>query len=495
MEAAFAVHRENFIGGIKGFMKLRKTFITLNALKKLEAEYLISNRPYKADNGPDSDIFTHSINIFVHNSVNTCLGALLLGMAVILPTLSRLLSTFGFQGDRNQGLQMLWSSTCQNSIYSGIASLVLLAYYNHVLGFSDILPSEEKTRQQCYYLLFRLRKCYPESCFWRLEEARYLSNARNITRAIATLTEHMDPKIPQICAFELSLAALYTGDLAGTRDGFLRCIELNPNWSHAIYYFLAGCAELEIYREGVTKTNTEANRENIKYHKARADILFQKALAVIRKRLILRYSPFEQFIQYKIQKWEKRAKKLKLHFVDAIGISPLQEIIYLWNGFKKMRPEELMLSAGMLSWDRLTAPKDVAQKVKTEDDEAVRNVCLSAIYRPLDQLDKAKEACEKILKLNIEKYHYAQPAAIYEMAVLAWMDAQQLERRYRKAGDLREQLEIDRWIRTKMSECDRWLDRVTTWEESFMFETRIRIKVQTSKETLQWFKKEKGWEI
>jgi hypothetical protein len=498
MGAVVAVLHESLTEAIKGFMKLRKAYITLDALMQSETAYLnrkglhldnpsksvastnglpkpeqgqannedtdlefveapdnlsdaekpahyeghLSNTADEVDkelaklsvdrkkdtskssaenasatsesqnpfDGPDSDIFTSPVDVFVHSGANMCFGILLLMLSMVPPAFSRLLSIIGFRGDRERGVKMLWLSTRYNNINGAVSGLVLLAYYNGLLGFSDILPTEEDAekgaivgypKERCHELLAKMRRNYPESRLWRLEEARGLSNARDIPGAIAILTKNTDSKMRQVMAlnnFELSLDTMYIGDLVAMRDNFLRCVELN-DWSHALYYFLAGCAELEMYREAVQskKDDTEIQR-----HKKKAEELIRKAPTVAgKKRFMSKPLPFEQFVQRKVQKWEERAKELKIDFVDAPGVSPLQEMVYLWNGIKKMRPEELERAAQMLSRDRLTAPEEAAEKIKAEkDEESVRSVCLSAIYRTLGRLDEAKELCEEVLKID-----------------------------------------------------------------------------------------------
>jgi hypothetical protein len=117
---------------------------------------------------------------------------------------------------------------------------------------------------------------------------------------------------------------------------------------------------------------------------------------------------------------------------------------------------------------------------------------------------------------SITEKNYAQPAALYEMAVLAWIDTQQPARRYRPAAtricpDIvsrefardpsslptsgNEEKETACWIHKKTNECEDWLKSITRWEKPFLFDIRIRIKVQRSMETLRWFKSKKGWEI
>lgn len=44
-----------------------------------------------------------------------------------------------------------------------------------------------------------------------------------------------------------------------------------------------------------------------------------------------RQLPFDGFVLRKIQKWEHRAQERQIEFVDAIGVSPVEEMIYLWS--------------------------------------------------------------------------------------------------------------------------------------------------------------------
>ena len=269
--------------------------------------------------GPDADIFTHPIDIFVHSGVNMCFGILLLIISMVPPAFSRLLSVIGFRGDRERGVHMLWRSTQYGNINGGVAGLMLFAYYNGLLGFSDILPNEEDVdrgavvgypRERCAALLVKMRTLFPGSGLWRLEEARALGNRRDLHGAIAVLRSNVASKMRQVTAlnsFELSLDAMYVQDYDEMRDSFLRCVELN-DWSHALYYYLAGCAELEKYRDalhgrpsssgggaGAEKDDKDWKRDEsaVRNHKRRAEELFRKAPAVAgKKKFMARPMPF-----------------------------------------------------------------------------------------------------------------------------------------------------------------------------------------------------------
>ncbi|KAK6196553.1 hypothetical protein LQW54_011442 [Pestalotiopsis sp. IQ-011] len=461
--------------------------------------------------GPDADVFTDPVDIFVHSGANMCFGILLLMLSMIPPSFGKLLSIIGFRGDRERGVKMLWQSSRFANINGAVSGLVLLAYYNGFLGFADILPTEEEAeqgaivgypRKRCHDLLSTMVNHYPESRLWRVEEARSLSNSRNIAGAIAILEKNTDSKMRQVTAlnsFELSLDCMYIGHYEAMRDNFIRCTELN-DWSHSLYYFLAGCAELELYRNAFHAEKQDDSQ--IRLHKAKAKELFLKAPTLAgKKKFMSKPLPFEEFVKRKIQKWEKRSKDLKVDLVDAIGISPVQEMVYLWNGIKKMQTAELERAVGVLSWSRLTVPAETADKIKAESDEiAVGDLCLAAVYRALGRLDEAKELVKTVLAIDKTafdgKIHddWAQPAAAYETAVLAWVELQNANKAEVASSNGDATKDTDAWRRQKTDECQSWLDKCAGWG-TYILDARIGMRVQTGMDTLRWYERVKGWSL
>ncbi|KAI0172205.1 hypothetical protein GGR52DRAFT_458764 [Hypoxylon sp. FL1284] len=456
------------------------------------------------DLGPESDIFNNPIDAFVHSGVNMCFGSLLLIISMVPPTFSRLLSIVGFRGDRERGVQMLWQSSRFDNINGAVAGLMLLAYYNGLLSLADILPSDEDVKkgaivgypkERCSALLDQMCQRYPDGGLWRFEQARVLGNSRDLRGALKILKSNTNIKMRQVSAlnnFEMALDSMYVHDYTDMRDNFLRCIELN-DWSHALYYYIAGTAELENYRNAFHAA--EKDESQIQLHKKKADELFRKAPTVAgRKRFLARPLPFEQFVARKIQKWEERSKELDVDLVDAIGVSPAEEMIYLWNGSKKMQAPELKMSEEALSWGRMTASEEVRKAIKAEiDEQGVRDVCRAAVARSLDQFDEARELLDSVLAMDKfafkgpTKDDYVQPAATYEMAVLAWAEVQKPELR-RKTDETEE----EDWLREKTDECQSWLEKVAKWE-AFVLDARIGMRVQTAMDTLRWYKREHGW--
>ncbi|KAI0018408.1 breast cancer protein [Xylariomycetidae sp. FL0641] len=453
--------------------------------------------PSGFESGPDSDVFTDPIDIFVHSGTNMCFGVLLLMISMVPPAFSRLLSIIGFKGDRERGVSMLWQSSRFDNVNGAVAGLMILAYYNGLLGFADILPSDEDVERgaimgypkaKCEALLKNMRARYPDSGLWRLEEARVAANSKELHAAIEILKTNTASRMRQVNAlniFELSLNSMYVGDHDGMRDNFVRCVELN-DWSHALYYYLAGCGELELYRAAVHAAEPDAAR--VARHKQKAEELFRKAPTVAgKKRLLAKPLPFEQFATRKVQKWEERAKALGLgSLVDAVGVSPTQEMVYLWNGIKKMQAPELARAETALAWDRLTAPPEAAAKIRAETDEkAVRDVCAAAIARALGRFDEARGILDEVVAIDRlafkgpTKDDYALPAAHYETAVLAWASLKL------DAGD-------EAAMKAKLDECEACLDRVARWE-AYVLDARIGMRVQTGLDTIRWYKREHAW--
>ncbi|KXJ91740.1 hypothetical protein Micbo1qcDRAFT_161747 [Microdochium bolleyi] len=466
-------------------------------------------RSAKAPGTPEvaSDVFTNPIDAFVHSGANMCFGILLLIISMVPPAFSRLLSIIGFRGDRERGVQMLWQSTRFDNINGAVAGLMILAYYNGLLGFSDILPSDEDVengavmgypKTRCAALLATMRQRYPESGLWRLEEARVLAVKKELREAITILQNNKESKMRQVTAlnsFELSLDAMYLQNFPLMRDSFLRCIELN-DWSHSMYYYLAGVAELELYRDAFHGPAEKTSESDMRLHKKKAEEYFRKAPTVAgKKRFMSKPLPFEQFVLRKLQKWEERAADLGVDLADAAGVSPAFEMTYLWNGTKKMQRPELDKAEQLLSWQRLTVSAEGAAKIQAEIDErALHDVCLSAVYRNQERIDEAKEALKSVLtinKLDIKgptRDDYALPAAHYEMAVIAWAEVQnpKLRRPDGTGGD------ETAWKRTKLDECHSWLDQVAKWE-GYVLDARFGMRVNTGLDTLSWYRREHPW--
>ncbi|KAM5342072.1 hypothetical protein ACJ41O_015103 [Fusarium nematophilum] len=562
MGAVVGVLHESLIDAMKSFLKLRKAFMTLDAIieaenktlgnrlagqsegslsanmEKLEVESKsgdgssgtqtpsnlesssassttpgTSTEDDKVDEGAplrearskptesDTVLLENPLDVFVHSGANMCFGLILLMLTLVPPAFSRILSVVGFRGDRERGVRMLWRSTAYANVNGAIAGLVLLSYYNALLGAVDILPSEEDfdegaevvgpPREKCDRLLASMRSRYPDSQLWRVEEARRAGNEQDLSKAIEILTTGGESKMKQVAAlnnFELSINAMAIQNWPLMRDSFLHCLEVN-DWSPALYYYMAGIASLELYRDGVQAGDEDEARRQ----KAKTEDFFRKAPGVAgKKRFMARQLPFEVFIQRKVQKWEERVKTYGVDLADAIGASPVMEMNYLWNMVKRMGPKELETGMSNLAWGRCTAKKEVVDKMKGEVDEMGSWALIqAALLRRGGRFSEAREMLEEhVLKHDRSlfkgptKDDYVLAAGAYEKGAIAWGECC-------SPPDGTEE-EVAKYRRERYDECLKQMDAAKVWE-AFVLDARIGMRVQSGLETLSWFSKKMGY--
>ncbi|KAL5628633.1 hypothetical protein BROUX41_002024 [Berkeleyomyces rouxiae] len=551
MGAVVGVLHESLTEALKSFYKLRKAYLTLESIMNAET-VMLKKRNKDGLVLDDDELFNNPRDVFIHSGTSMCFGILLFLFSMIPPSYSRLLSMLGLKGDRQRGIQLLWKSTEYSNVHGAVAALVLLNYYHGLLGFSDILPTAEHwdddadtigyPRAKCQALLAQTQKRYPSSGLWRLEESRLCSTARDLDGAIAAL-QRIDippPKMKQVSAlinFELGMNALSIQSWSLMSEVFIKGLELN-DWSHAMHYFLAGTAEVELYRDALAAGDSVKALER----KQMAAQYLGKVVSVAgRKKFMAKQLPFEQFAIRKIYKWEERAKALNLDLVDAIGMSPASEMIILNSGAKRMDSTQVKKALDLLSWDRLTAPTEAVNAIKeTLDESGSKAVCEASLLRTLGQTSEARQILEaEVLKHDRSAFKGANrddwipPAAHYEMAVCYWYEACAqtgiddaslspsssssasssilpspntapssttditIENTKNSAVDAaRDEGEAlatgntDSPCRERIKMCQTHLDKVANWE-AFVLDARIGLKVQTGIETMKWFQKAK----
>ncbi|KAH7403498.1 outer membrane protein-like protein iml2 [Cadophora sp. MPI-SDFR-AT-0126] len=440
------------------------------------------------DIDPASVGITSHTDIFIHSGTRLCYGILLVVFSMIEnPVFNRILYIVGFKGDRERGTRYLWQAARFNNFNSAIAGIVLLAYYNGLVGFCDILPTDEMAsddisgypRAKCHALLGDMRRRYPESKLWKMEEARMHSSNRNLGAAIKILSENSNSQMKQIALiniFELSLSAMYSQDYDLTARSWIQAAELST-WSPTLYAYLTGVAYLESYRNV-----RESDPAAAKTFKEKATEFLKKAPTMAGKQKVMAQNlPFDLYIVRKVQKWEERSKSWKVDLIDAIGVSPLTEMVYFWGGMKKQDNVQLQQSLDCLSWDRTTH----AEKFKADLDEtAIQAVLQAALIRNLGQYDEAR----KILKTEILphdknafrghlKDDWTCPSAHYEMAALAWVE-KDLDGADHKA---------------KVIDCQEWLTKTQKWPYEWVLDSRMSIKLTTSILTVKRHKKIMGF--
>lgn len=218
----------------------------------------------------------------------------------------------------------------------------------------------------------------------------------------------------------------------------------------------------------------------------------------------------------KVAKWELRAKEWKVEFVDAIGVSPIEEMIYFWNGHSRMLEKDLELSLQNLSWSESSSNKHWDRE--GADERAILALLRASLLRAQRKHDESKDVLrsqilchDKSLFKGNFKDDWTCPTAHYEMAANIWMErhaytpigsstnppdspdeggcnqpsenvdstpADVVKNGTTASGD-----SIAAQDREKVKECKEWLDKVSRWE-AFELDARVGLKVTTAQETI-----------
>ena len=418
-------------------------------------EYLTLQDP----EAPEVDIATfsdHPVDVFILSGSNFCFGMLLLLLSFIPPSFATLLKIVGFKGDRERGMRLLWQATKFHNIHGAMAGVVLLGYLNGFTNFCDIIPTTGEgsyPKERCKALMAAMRERYPKSHLWLLEEARMLAAEKELEKAVSFVKNAGPSPLKQLEAlswFERSLNNMYMHDYEATASAFEICITLN-NWSHGLYYYICGSAYIELYRRSKVNDPTAAKK-----YAAEADASFKKVIPNTgKKKFMARQLPFDVFVIRKIQKWEARAADWHCDLVDAVGVSPLEEMIYFWNGYKRMRDDHLQVSLENLAWSE--SPANPHWDKEDLDEKSILVLLRAATLRNMNRTSEAKAMLEKDI-LSVDralfkghlKDNWTAPCARYEMGANLWREAD---------ADGRPETKI-----TMLDECRDWLDEVTKWE-------------------------------
>ncbi|KAI9041608.1 TTC39/IML2 family protein [Aspergillus affinis] len=564
MSAVVGVLNESLTESIKGFYKLRKAYITLDGILKMEQKFMqlnqsggttptellqsssrasgldasanpdanssveaaglsqklsdinvsseeesttdASSTKSPADmlsHDPDSDIFKNEIDVFVHSGANFCFGILLLLISMVPPAFSKLLGIIGFHGDKERGLRMLWQASKFHNLIGAIAAFAILGYYNGFVRYCDIMPDpvpgddadvQGYPQERLESLLAKMRQRFPKSQLWLLEESRMEGANKNLERALELLCGEEKSPLQQVEAlrvFERSLNAMYLHRHELCAKSFLECVDLN-SWSRSLYYYIAGSSHLSLYR------SSSGDAELAAKHAEKATEYYRMAPPLAgKKRFMARQLPFDIFVTRKIAKWEARAKEWKVPLVDAVGVDPIEEMIFFWNGHSRMTTEQLEESLQNLAWSENDANKKNWSREGPEE-KAILQLLRAAVWRSMRKHDQARKLIQdsvlshdKTLFTGHLKDNWVQPAAHFEMAANMWMErpnyiavhgdgsgsppAETTKGEASSATPLEKQ---------KVRECKEYLEKASRWE-SYELDTRIGLKVTAAMEAVQ----------
>ncbi|BDD54788.1 Mitochondrial outer membrane protein iml2, variant 3 [Monascus purpureus] len=453
---------------------------------------------------PDSEIFSNQIDAFVHSGSNFCFGIILLIISMVPPAFSRLLSVIGFRGDKQRGLRMLWQASKFPNLIGAISALALLGYYNGFVRYCDIMPDrsagadgdiEGYPQERLAALLVTMRTRYPNSQLWLLEESRMCGANKNLEAALDLLCRGARSPLKQVEAlrvFERSLNAMYLHKYELCSESFIECAGIN-SWSRSLYYYIAGACHVVLYR-----TNAKSDPSVAKKHAEKATEYFRTAPTLAgRKRFMARQLPFDMFVTRKIAKWEARAKEWKVSLVDSIGVDPIEEMIFFWNGHSRMTRSQLEESLSKIAWSEENANRNLTRQAPEE--QVILDLLRAAVLRAMRRHQEAEKILitrvlnqdKAMFKVNLRD-DWVLPVAHFEMAANLWMERPAYvaahgpaESSLTSAADeaISSVPDKDRELQ-KVRECKEHLDKAAKWE-SYELDTRVGLKVTAAVEAVQ----------
>lgn len=114
-----------------------------------------------------------------------------------------------------------------------------------------------------------------------------------------------------------------------------------------------------------------------------------------KKRFMAQSLPLELFASRKVKKWTDRATAKGVRLADGVGTAPIEELIYVWSGYKRMDSANLATSMANLEYGRADD--------EDADEAAIRDVLLGIVYRRMGNLAKAKELIKKVIETPTPK--------------------------------------------------------------------------------------------
>ncbi|QIX02252.1 hypothetical protein AMS68_007769 [Peltaster fructicola] len=417
------------------------------------------------------NITTNPVDLFIHAGVGLSFGTMQLILSLVPPPFDSILSMFSFNGDRKIGLDMLWGSTrFIEDINGALASLITLVFHNGPIAFSNIIFQSALPKDRLQALLHNLRTLYPRSQIWQIEEAIMLSEDRQLKPALNTLTSMALSPLPSIQAlgmFELGLHHLYAHQYPQCAEAFMKLLKLS-DWSHGLYYYIAAIAYVDHYRVVLATDPAMA-----KQHEVQAIEYFNQVLPNLGKKKVLgRELPIEIFVKRKMHKYQARAKERKISIVEAVGVSPAEDIIYFWGGYDCMPDTDLRVSIERLSWSE----NQSGWAGEGADEKTVLSVLRATCLRVMGQLDQAKTELEmgcftytpqQVKASGRDADQWAIATAHYEMAVCYWREAGG------ETGD-----------KAILQQCANEIHKIAKWG-SYELESTHGLKVATATDTLK----------
>ncbi|KAF9160248.1 tetratricopeptide repeat domain 39A [Mortierella sp. AD011] len=381
---------------------------------------------------------------------NNTLGGVHYGLGTInivlasLPTkILRVISSFGYVGDKTFGFDLVSKCIAGKGVRSPLGSLMFLGYYTILAGFAPAVLGEKNIPIADKILKDALHD-FKESAFFlyfdgrnsRLKGMIKESNA-SFELASSKATTEWGSELKRMCDYELGLNCALSLQWEEAAVYFNKLVEENY-WSKAFFlYFKAACIE-------------ESGK------KEEAISIYRSISGLVGRKFGGRTILVEQYVARKLKLFEQTG------FEDTN--LPTLEILLIWNGFSSMSQESLTACLAKVD----------AQIGRIRDKNSLDNIAVLKTLKGtiLHQLGRHKEGTESlnwVVELNSNKIHeekWVIPFACWEAGVGCWIEDKNL------TGD-------QRWARARS-----YWDKAAGFS-GYEFEFRLSVRIHTASMHIQ----------
>lgn len=467
----------------------------LPASKRLRKELGLKNDLNVQNDQNDDEISTDlpTIDEFIYSGANLCFGILQVVLSLLPPAIGAVLSMIGYTSSRETGLRLVWKASKCRNVHASIGLLGLMFYYDGPFQFTDdsfdIPPKESNADEANGELstatlmhpghlleesLLRARAFFPNGALWLLNEATLLSSKGRLKESVEVMdsksTEDIHMRqVKSLFIFDRSITLIHLHEYERAAEESLSLLEISE-WSHAFYSYFAGCCYLECYRMCTLGLNESSKCD---YYRERAkELIFSSVDLLGKKTFKSKNLPLDVLVLRKVTQFKEMQQKLGVTDpLDAIGVSPIHEILYFYNGFNRMPAESLEISEKLI-----LEFTNSAIEAKDEDQELIKKFFETLILRRKGKLEDGielldKEILPKFVYFENNKVKYIKktedpwlyPNALYERALFAW----------KSEG-------ID-----GLPEVKEWLHRAQNYADDYELSTRVSMKIKAAIDRLE----------
>ncbi|GJJ71127.1 hypothetical protein EMPS_03477 [Entomortierella parvispora] len=332
------------------------------------------------------------------------LGTIHIVLASMPAKILRIISSFGYTGDKAFGFDLVSKCIDGKGIRSPLGSLMYLSYYTILTGFAPSVLGEHNIPIADKILKDALGQ-YKESAFFLYFQGRN-DRLKGLTEestkafevASSKATEEWGSELQRLCDYELGLNCAILLQWTEATMYFERLAKENY-WSKAFFlYFKAACLE------------ASGNKKD-------ALPIYQQIPGLVNRKFGGRTILVEQYVNRKVKLFEQNA------FEDTN--LPVLEILLIWNAYSSMTQEALKKCLSQVE-----AQISKNRGSTSLDSLAVLKTIKGAILHQLGRHKEGAESLNWVLELSsgkITEEKWVVPFACWEAGVGSWMEDKTLD--------------------------------------------------------------------